>query len=181
MLTLLCLCACGKQSEPMQPALDLRTALLEQGCSFTACLQADFESGSCEWTASCVCAPDGSVTMELTQPESIAGITATVAGDGQSARFDGTAVEFGLLADGNLAPIALPQVLYSCWSSQYIREAGRDGETVCAVYLMGYGDEEIAVEQWLQPDGTPLFADVWYGETKIASVQISDFQLGTTA
>ena len=165
----------------MQPAMDLRTALLEQGCSFTAQICANYDTGSYEWTVACVCAPDGTAELQVVEPESIAGITATIGADGDSVEFEDTAVEFGLLADGQIAPIALPQVLFSCWSAQYIREAGRDGEQITAVYLMGYGDEEVAVEQWLQPDGTPVYADIWFGTQNLASVQISGFQLGGAA
>lgn len=165
----------------MQPALDLRTALLERGCSFTAEVCANYESSSFEWTVDCVCAPDGTTELTIVSPDSIAGITASVDADGGRASFGGIGVEFGLLADSQITPIALPQMLTSCWRSQYIREAGFDEDgRVTAVYVMGYDEDEVAVEQWLEPDGTPIYTDLWYGETNIASVWISNFQYETS-
>ena len=63
-------------------------------------------------------------------------------------------------------------------SEEYIREAGKDKDSYSAVYLSGYGDRELAVEQWLSADGTPLYADLWFGIENAAGVTIRDFSLG---
>ena len=174
----LLLCGCGGQNRAMQTALELRTALLERGCSFTAEIEAHLADGTAQFTLSCECEPDGTTELEVRLPESVAGIEATVQPDGQSVRFDGVGLDFGLLADGQLAPMAIPQLLYRCWTREYIREAGKDRENFSAVYLSGYGDRELAVEQWLSADGTPLYADLWFGIENAASVSIRDFALG---
>ncbi|MBE6932103.1 MAG: hypothetical protein E7464_01800 [Ruminococcaceae bacterium] len=163
----------------MQTAMDLRTALLEQGCSFTAEIQAHLPEGTAEFTLQCACAPDGTTTLEVSTPDTIAGISATVQPDGENISFDDVALEFGLLADGQVAPMVLPQLLFSCWTGGYIREAGADKELLSAVYLSGYGDRELAVEQWFTSEGIPTGADFWFGVDNIASVAISDFNLGT--
>ena len=179
MILCLCLlCGCGRQNRAMQTALELRTALLERGCSFTAEIEAHLADGTAEFTLSCVCTPDGTTELEVRLPESVAGITAKVQPDGQNVRFDDVGLDFGLLADGQLAPMAIPQLLYRCWTEEYIREAGKDKDSYSAVYLSGYGDRELAVEQWLSADGTPLYADLWFGIENAASVTIRDFSLG---
>ena len=162
----------------MQTALELRTALLERGCSFTAEIEAHLADGTAAFTLACVCRPDGETELEVRLPESVAGITATVQPDGKNVRFDDVGLDFGLLADGQLAPMAIPQLLYRCWTEEYIREAGKDKESCSAVYLSGFGDRELAVEQWLSSDGTPLYADLWFGIENAASVTIRDFSLG---
>ena len=172
------LIGCSRQDKAMQTALDLRTALLEQGCSFTAELQAHLPDGTAEFTLQCVCAPDGTATLEVTDPDTISGITATVQPGGENASFDDVALDFGLLADGQVAPMVLPQLLFSCWTDGYIREAGKDEDLLSAIYLNGYGDRELAVEQWFTADGVPTAADYWFGVDNIASVTISDFSLG---
>ena len=163
----------------MNTAMELRTALLEKGCRFTAQIEAHLEDGTAEFTLDCSCAPDGNVTMEVTEPESIAGITATVEPGARMARFDDVGLDFGLLADGQLAPMAIPQLLYGAWTRDYLREAGTDGERVNAVYLSGWGDRELVIEQWLTGDGVPEQADLWFGTTNAANVRISDFSIGT--
>ena len=162
----------------MQTALELRTALLERGCSFTAEIEAHLADGTAAFTLSCECDPDGTTELEVRAPDSIAGIEATVQSDGQNICFDDVSLNFGLLADGQLAPMAIPQLLYRCWTAEYIREAGKDKDIYSAVYLSGYGDRELAVEQWLSADGTPLYADLWFGVENAASVRIRDFSLG---
>ena len=161
----------------MKSAMELRTELLARGCSFTAGIEAHLDDGTAEFTVNCACAPDGNVTLEVTEPASIAGITATVAPGAGNARFDDVALEFGLLADGQLAPMAIPELLYRAWTQEYIRGAGVDGDRFCAVYLSGWGDRELTVEQWIS-DGVPVYADLWFGTTNAASVTISDFSLG---
>ena len=165
----------------MQSAMDLRTALLEQGCSFTAEVQAHLPDGTAEFTLQCACAPDGTTTLEVSAPDTISGIRATVQPDGESASFDDVALDFGLLAEGQVAPMVLPQLLYSCWTGGYIREAGKDEDFLSAIYLDGYGDRELAVEQWFTLEGVPTAADYWFGVDNIASVTISNFTLGAEA
>ncbi len=162
----------------MGAAMELRTKLLERGCRFTAEIEAHLDDGTAEFVLSCTCDPDGSVTVEVTQPETIAGITATVEHGAREARFDDVALDFGLLADGQLAPMAIPQLLYGAWTGEYIREAGADGDRLTAVYLSGWGDRELVIEQWLTGDGTPEYADLWFGAKNAASVHIRDFSYG---
>ncbi len=159
--------------------MELRTRLLEQGCRFTAEIEAYLDDGTAEFTLSCACDPDGNVRLEVTQPESVAGITATVEPGAENARFDDVALDFGLLPGGQLAPMAIPQLLYGAWTQEFIREAGADKDRLTAVYLSGWGDRELVIEQWLRPDGTPVYADLWSGAQNTASVTISDFSLGT--
>ena len=160
----------------MQKALELRTSLLSQGASFTAVIAAHLPDGTAEFTVDCTCAPDGSVTMEITEPQTIAGITASVDAEGENAEFPDTAVDFGLLADGNVAPMVLPQLLFACWTKEFIREAGQDGDILSAVYLSEYGDRELALEQFFTADAVPTSADLWFGTQNIATVNIENFR-----
>ena len=177
-LSLVLLCGCSGENRAMKAAMELRTQLLERGCRFTAEIEAHPDDGTAAFTLSCACDPAGNVTLEVTAPESIAGITATVEPGARQARFEDVALDFGLLANGQLAPMAIPQLLYGAWTGEYIREAGADGDRLTAVYLSGWGDRELVIEQWLGPDAAPVYADLWCGARNAASVKISDFVLG---
>ena len=163
----------------MRSAMELRTRLLERGCRFTAGIEAHLDDGTAEFTLNCACDPEGSVTIEVTQPETVAGITATVEPGAREARFEDVALDFGLLSEGQLAPMAIPQLLYGAWTGEYIREAGADGDRLTAVYLSGWGDRELVIEQWMTGDGVPTYADLWCGNQNAASVKLSDFSFGT--
>ena len=84
MLTLCLLCACGgKTNDPLQAPMDYRTDLLANGgCAFE--LDARVETGDRLWELSLDCELDanGDGTVKVLAPESIAGIAATVSGDG---------------------------------------------------------------------------------------------------
>ncbi len=163
----------------MQTALDFRAAALSQGCSFTAQISAHLREGSADFTLSCTCAPDGTTTLEVKAPVAISGIHATVKPGGTEASFDDVALDFGLLSDAQVPPMALPQLLFTCWTQGYLQEAGQDGEKHSAVYTIDYGGGELKLEQWFSRDAIPLSGDFWFDIENIASVEISDFSLGT--
>lgn len=162
----------------METALALRTKLIEAGCSFTAEIAAHLDDGTAEFTVDCECSPDGITLLRVTEPNTIAGITATVEPGAEEARFEDTGLEFGLLADGQVAPMALPQLLFGCWTGGFIREAGQDRDVLSAVYLSGYGEKELALEQFLDAEGIPTAADLWFGTKNLASVTITNFKFG---
>ncbi len=163
----------------MQTAMDFRTAALSQGCSFTAQISAHLNEGTADFTLSCACAPDGTTTLEVQAPDVISGIHATVKSGATEASFDDVALDFGLLSDAQIPPMALPQLLFDCWTQHYIQEAGQDGDLFTAVY--DYGDKELKLEQWFSRDGVPLSGDFWFDIENIATVKITDFSLGTSS
>ena len=114
--------------------------------------------------------------MEVTKPEEIAGLRAKVKDD--RAEFEDIGLDFGLTAQGQAAPMALPELLFRCWTEGYVQSAGPDGEGYLAVYQLPYGDGTLALEQWLSPEGTPLLSQFWLGSSNFATVTIENFQLG---
>lgn len=165
----------------MQTAMDFRTAALSQGCSFTAKLSAHLNEGTADFTLSCACTPDGSTSLEVKAPDAISGIHATVKPGGTQASFDDVALDFGLLSDAEVPPMALPQLLYEAWTQGYIQESGQDGDLFTAVYTTDYGGKELRLEQWFSRDAVPLSGDFWFGIENIATVEISDFSLGASS
>ena len=179
LLLCLCLVGCGDGSadRSMQQAVDFRTALMSAGgCVFQAEVSADFGEKLYEFTLQCDYTPDDTATLTVTAPEMIAGIEATVSADGAKVTFDGTELDFGRLANGRVAPMALPWLLGRAWSSEYISSAGKDGETTVVTCLMGYGDEEITVDTWLDKKSVPIRCDVSCDGMRCLAVTISDFR-----
>ncbi len=178
MMTLcLSLTACSGADNLMQPALDVRAKLLEAGgCSFSADITADFGKTVCMFSADCSYTTDGMTRVEITAPESIAGITATVSADGATVEFDGMLLDFGELAGGHVAPVAAPSILSLCWAGEYISSAGEEGENVLVTYLKGYDKEELTVlTRFSGQTGEPVSGEVIYDGNTVLSVAITAF------
>lgn len=121
---------------------------------------------------------DGTASMELTQPESLRGIRAETDSDGSEVSFGGTGAAFGALADGNLAPMAAPYMMGSCWAGEYIESAGGEDGGTHAVYLKNYGSDELRLDVWLSADtGYPAYCEISFGGRKVLAAAISDFTL----
>ena len=95
--------------------------------------------------------------------------------------FENTAVAFGLMADGNLAPMQLPQLLVQALCADYIEAAGREGDAVRVTYLHGYDEKELTVDVWLSGTLMPDYAEVSYQGQMLAAMTITDFTPGDPA
>lgn len=175
MLPLLLLAGCGKEEEQTQRALDFRTALLEAGgCAFDADVQISYGDTLAAFSLHCTASLTDGVTMTLTAPETLRGMTARVDAEGAKIVYDGAELGFSTLAGGNLAPMAVPWELTRCWAEGYIAWTGMEGELLRVTYLSGYGDREIQADVWF--DGmTPCRAELAYEGQKLVSAGISNF------
>lgn len=171
-------CAGTETAKPSQEALHFRTALMEAGgCRFTAAVTADYGARVYDFTLDCDYAVDGEAHLTVVQPENIAGITAAVSGNGAQVQFDGAELDFGALANGYVAPMALPWLLGSCWVGEYISCAGPDGDYERVSYLKGYDGAELTLDTWLDPSGVPVRSEVTWNGTRCLTVTITNFQL----
>lgn len=179
---LLTACAASKPDDHMQQALDLRTDLMEAGgCAFTAQVTADYGQRVYTFTLDCQYAPEEGASLSVTAPEAIAGIAATVSKDGAKVTFDGADLDFGQLANGYIAPMALPWLLGDCWTSAYIDSAGADGDFTRFTYLHGYNDAQLVLDTWLDADGIPVRSEVAWDGKRCLTVELSDFSLNRGA
>ena len=92
------LCACAAAPDEGQRTLDLRAAFLAApGCSGQMDLVADYGERVYEYAAAFETDEAGTLSIALTAPEEVAGITATVAQGQTALRFDGVRLETGPL------------------------------------------------------------------------------------
>ena len=178
LLLLLTVSGCSEDRQPTQKALDFRTALMNAGgCSFEARISADYGGRVYDFTLDCVYTNDGEAALTVTEPEAIAGISATVSPDGAQVQFDGMALDFGELANGSIAPMATPWLLGSCWLGGYISAAGADGEWERVTILHGYHEEEVTLDTWLDENNLPGRCEISWNGQRYLTVEISNFQL----
>lgn len=176
-MCLLMLTGCSKESADREKALSFRTALMEAGgCQFSAQIRADYGDRVYDFGVDCRFLLEDGAVLTVTSPEEIAGITAEVSQDGAQVSFDGVQLDFGQMANGHVAPMALPWLLGSGWANAYLESAVEDGEYLRVTCLMGYGEEEITLLTWLDQNRIPVQCEVIYDGTRCLTAAINEFQ-----
>lgn len=167
---------CSPKNDAMQQALDFRTALLEAGgCTFQADLTAHYEDKAYAFSLDCTYDQEGA-ELTILEPQTLAGISATVSKDGTELEYDGVSLALGDLAGGNLAPMALPWLLGSGWTGGYIAAAGEDGDLSRLTYKLGYDRQELTLDTWLDGESCPVRCEVSYEGQMLLEADLSHFE-----
>lgn len=176
-LTVVLLTACSSEEKTLEPAILFRAGLLNaKGCTFTAEVTADYGDLVYEMTMDCAAA-DGTTAITVTEPEPISGITADIANATGTVTFDGMALDFGVLEDGQLAPLAAPGIAVESWNTAYIASAGEADGYYRVTYENGYEDEKIIVDTWFSVDDhIPQYAELRTGSRSLIKMTILNFQ-----
>lgn len=178
LMILLCLLsACSsKETDGLQAPMDFRAALLQAGaCTFQAQITADYGENVYEFKVDCACSADGTASITVLEPQSIAGITAKISENGDELFYDGMAVAFDLLASGNAAPVCTPSLVVDAWANAFIRAAGQEGEWLRVTYERGYDEEQLIVECWFDEKNIPICAEICYNDKTVLKMEVSDF------
>ena len=131
---LLCavLCGCVGEQGDNDLTLQLRADFLSRaGCSGTMDLTADYGQRVYGYTVDFSETGKDGLSMVITAPENVAGVTARIA-DGQTAlEYDGLQLETGPLNGDGLSPMDALPAFFTAMESGYIAETGseRMGET----------------------------------------------------
>ena len=161
----------------MIPAITFRANLVESGgCRFTAAITVDYGQRVQCFRLTCDADGEGTAKITLLEPETVAGVTATVSDGGGRITYDGMALDFGLLADGQLIPAAVPSMLATCWMKEYISDAGQDETGYRVRYRKKIEEKELYLDTFFE-NGIPISAEVCYNNHGILKIEISDFAL----
>lgn len=117
------LAGCGGGEGDNDMILDLRSEVLSRaGCAGTMALTADYGQRVYTYAVDFAEDVDEGLTLTLTAPEAVAGITATVRAGQTALEYDGVRLETGPLNEEGLSPLdALPTFL-TALESGYIAE-----------------------------------------------------------
>lgn len=172
------LTGCGSDATELDRGLKLRDKLLDaQGCSFSADISADYGDSVQEFSMDCQGDSRGDISFTVTAPQTIAGITGTVADSGGKLTFDDTALSFPLLADGQVTPVSSPWIFLKTLRSGYMLFAGMEGELLRLSIDDSYADDALRLDIWVDTQDQPVRAEVVCDGRKILSMEIKSFVL----
>lgn len=169
-------CAMGKGE--MEEALAFRSKLLgADSVSFEAEISADYIDRIEEFDLACETDSAGTLTFRVTEPEEIAGITGTVAGEEGTLTFDDTVLAFPMLDDDRLSPVSGPWVMMKALRSGYITAVVREGEKLRITVDDSYADDALTLEIWIEGDEVDACEIGWKGRRQM-SMDIGEFHIG---
>lgn len=164
------------QTESVQPAIDFRTRLLEAGgCSFDLSVRVNYGEEAADFSLACTYDTDGTASMEVTAPETLAGIRAGTDGEGTFVQFEDVRLALADVAEGKLAPMSSPRLLGSCWQEAYISATCTEEGNRRVTYLFGYDKDELTVDCWFTPENVPVHAEISYEGLTVLQADITAF------
>ncbi len=166
---------CKAGEEAIEPMLQLRSRLLQSGCSFDLDITADFGEETYGFSVSCTADTKGNITFQVQQPQSIAGISGKITAGKGEITFDGTALAFELLADGQLSPVSSPLVPLSTARSGYVQSGGKAADGYQVSLHDSYRDNAMDVEVWLDGENLPVQAEVLFEGRRILTMEVKNF------
>ena len=164
LLLLLASCAGGRTGAE---TVDLRQRYHDMtGCTMEAAVTCGQEGLEWEALLRCEYAPDGESTVEVLEPESIAGVRAVLSGSDWRIEYEDDCLNAGVLGSEEISPAACLPRLMSALRDGWLLEENREdwNETPClrlSVDQSGLQDGKIVSTVWLrQEDGTPLRGEI---------------------
>ena len=175
LLILVLLAGCAGARDTMDRAMALRSALLAKGAEFDAAVAADDGDKTYSFGMHCRMEAQGKVTFSVTAPETIAGITGTVSASGGKLTFDGNALAFTLLADGQVSPVSGPWLLMKTLRSGYLTSCGMEDGCLRIAIDDSYEDDALHLDVWLDESDCPKRGEILWKGRRILTVEIENF------
>lgn len=176
MLLLVLLTGCaGKQGE-LDRAMALRSRLLSQSVAFDAKITADYGDRTYGFAMACEADAQGNLKFTVTEPEAISGIQGSVSATGGKLTFDGEALAFGLLADGQLAPVSAPWLLLNTLRSGYLTSCTVEGGNLRLAIDDSYADDALHLDIWLDAGDQPVRGEALWRGRRILTVAVENFR-----
>lgn len=174
-ILLLFLLGCNSEEDHLQPGMALRERLMEQSCSFTVEIIADYVDRTYTFSMGCSSDKDGNVSFIVLAPESIGGIGGKLTGSSGFLTFDDTALAFPLLAEGEVSPVSAPWLLMNTLRSGYMVSAGHDNSGTRLTIHDSYAEDALQLDIWLDDDELPKYCEILWQGRRVLSLHIKEF------
>ncbi len=175
LLALLLLTGCGSHEGQLDRAMKLRADLIASPVTFDAEITADYGEKSYTFAMECRAETDGKLTFKVKKPETIAGITGSLGGEGGKLTFEGTALAFEMMADGQLSPVAAPWILMKTLRSGYLTSCTQEEDALRVAIDDSYEEDALHLDIWLNAEDLPKCAEIYWQGRRLLTVQVENF------
>lgn len=179
MTVLLLLSGCGRTTGTE----DLRLRYQEMsGCEMTAAVRCSQEGAEWEALLKCTYMPEGESTVEVLEPEMIAGIKAVVSNTEWRLEYQDTVLNVGELSGERISPAACLPHMMSALRNGWLLEENDESwrEVPCrrlALDQTGEQGGKIVSVLWLRlDDGMPLRGEISVGGEIILTAEFTEFE-----
>ncbi len=182
MALLLLLAACGGGGDGETETAGLRDRYHDMtGCTMEAMVSCDQEGLAWEAELRCDYVPDGESTVEVTSPETIAGVKAVLSEPEWRLEYEGDSLNAGTLSDEEISPAAcLPRLMSALRDGWLLEENEEEWNGAACLRLTvdqtGVKDGKLITTVWLrQDDGTPLRGEIAVDGETILTADFTSF------
>ena len=155
----------------------LRAKLMaSEGCSFDAKITADYGEELQEFSVSCRADYQGNLTFTVTEPQTLAGISGSIAAEGGRLTFDEQVLAFPLLAEGQITPVSGPWLLVRTLLGGNVTGCTQEEDLLRVSIEDGYQEDALHLEVWIKDD-QPENAEVIWKNRRILTLEIENFRI----
>ena len=174
MILLFLLTGCSSD-DSLDKAMDLREKMTKSRCSFDSKITADYGNTQQNFSMYCQTDAEGNLIFSVVEPESIAGISGIISESGAKLTFDGKAVAFPLLAEGQLSPISGPWLLIKALRGGYLSSCCMEDNLYHLSIDDSYEAQSMRLEIWFDDDGSVTYAEIFWKDRMLLSMNIEKF------
>ena len=172
MISLVLLCGCADTGEESFDQF-ARSVAGSDCVSFSADVRAEYSDKTAEFTLSYAQGAE-SAEVEITKPETVAGIKAHVTGDALSLEYDGAILDIGSFGDTELSPMSALPLLVRSMTDAHVDITWREDDMIAARLVPS---DDMLVTLWLSNDLVPLNAEISYKEQTVIFIEINDWEV----
>ncbi len=170
------LSGCSWEDDGLKYALQLRSDLqASSGSTFDANITADYGDVLYHFFLKCQTQDNGDLKFTVIEPETISGITGTISQDGGKILFEDKALFFEEVSQTGITPVAAPWFMLKALKSGYIKGAGKTDSGTLVQIDDSYLDSALNVNLNLDHNHLPYFAEMFYNNRRIMSIEIENF------
>ncbi len=175
LVLLICLPGCSGEPREIERGMALRTRLLQAAaCSFDADITADYGDKVHQFSLHCQGNGQGDITFTVAAPESIAGITGTISEEGGKLTFDGVALQFDTMADGQASPVTAPWILLKTLRGGYLTSACMEEDLLRLTIDDSYEEDALQLDIWLDQEDLPVRGEILYDGRRILTLDVKN-------
>lgn len=172
------LAGCSDGMTELERGMALRSKLLQANAvSFVTDISADYGDKEYLFSMSCQGDTQGNVRFTVMKPDTIEGISGTIANGNGMLTFDDTALHFDLMTDEQLSPVSAPWILLTTLRSGYLSSAGMEDQYIRLTIDDSYEEDALQLDIWLNEEDLPERAEILYDGKNILTLVVREFQI----